>query len=349
MASSVKKDRSSGRSTPGFQAPRVGIVAPSAVLPRGELALGVRRLEEAGWPVRLHPQCLKKNAFFAGTDEQRIEAFLEFALDPEVEVLWLARGGYGAGRLLPELARRAPVLRRKPKTLAGYSDATALLNFAAQQWGWRSVHAMMPGGREFSQASDSELHRVLSFVAGEASSSRLKLREIRPFGRGRGFVEAPVFGGNLTVLASLLGTPFFPNLRGSFLFLEEVDEALYRVDRLALQLRLSGALQGVRGILLGEFTRCEDRVLQGIATLSAVERKRVRYPLDEKQLLLLPKAPVRKGIPLSSGIARIFGELGEDLGVPVFSGIPAGHGGGRLPLEVGGRSYRLTSKGELSF
>ena len=326
--------------------PRVGVIAPSATLPRGELQLGLRRFREQGWPVELHPQCLKRSRFFAGTDEARAAAFLEFAADPEIDVLWFARGGYGAARLLPELSRASKVLRKNPKTLVGYSDATALLNVARQQWGWRTIHAMMPGGREFSESSQRELDRALDLVARQNRPAPQKLRWIvPPEGRRKAEgIRGSVFGGNLTVLASLVGTPYFPDLKGSILFLEDVDEALYRIDRYALQLRLSGVLQGVRAIVLGEFTRCEDRVLQALPKQVASDS--VSYPLTESQLSKWPREPVRRLIPLASGLREIFGELGATLRIPVAMGLRAGHGGGRIPLELGG-SYELTREGWL--
>jgi muramoyltetrapeptide carboxypeptidase len=141
-----------------------------------------------------------------------------------------------------------------------------------------------------------------------------------------------------------VGTPYFPNLEGAILFLEDVDEALYRIDRYAFQLRLAGVLKGVRALVLGEFTRCEDRVLQALPRIAAPER--VSYPVTEKQLAQWSRVPVRRSLSLEKGLREIFGELGTELGIPVARGLRAGHGGGRIPLELGA-AYELTTSGVL--
>ena len=116
---------------------KVGIIAPCSVVPQVELELGVDFLKQHGFVVHVHPQCFKQHLSFAGTHENRARAFFEYAMSPDVDVLWAARGGYGANHLLPWLDRLSQQ-NGKPqkKLLVGYSDITALFEYCRTQWGW---------------------------------------------------------------------------------------------------------------------------------------------------------------------------------------------------------------------
>src|ERR1035437_8184066 len=134
----------------------IGIVAPSSVVPQYEFSEGLKRLRaEKRIEVRVHPQCRKMELFFAGSDEDRAHAFLEMAMDPEIHVLWCARGGYGAYRLLPLLDQFTPQGRTPPrKLIVGYSDATLLLEYARSRWGWSALHGPMPGLLSFLEITE---------------------------------------------------------------------------------------------------------------------------------------------------------------------------------------------------
>ncbi len=188
----------------------IGIVATSAAVPQIELEYGVSRLREQGFEVRVHPVVSRQHRFFAGTDLERATALLEYARDPSIDIIWCARGGSGAARVIEIVSRARGIPRGK--LLLGYSDVTALLEFARTQWGWQTVHSPMPGTREFSLLPPQDWKALMGVVGAFASgksmpvlSHRLKyIGSVRP----KAAIEAPLVGGNMTVWDTLVGTPF---------------------------------------------------------------------------------------------------------------------------------------------
>lgn len=318
---------------------RIALVAPSSVVSKVELSLGLERLREEGLSARVHPQCRSKHLFFAGSDEERARAFYDSAVDESVGVLWAARGGSGSARILPILEKMTAE-RGVPdrKLFVGYSDSTLLLEFVRSRWGWATLHAPMPGLREFFELSPKAWKATLAWVRRErvAREPWGKLR----FVGGRkpaASVTGELVGGNLTVWASACGTPFAGRGRGKIVFFEDVAETLYRVERVATQVFQSGGLDEARAIVLGTFDDCVDRVARGF-------KVRPRKP----GAIVNPKpadlAPIRSVIPQRRALDAIFGEIGERLGVPVAYGLPVGHGSGLTPLPLGAE-YRLSPDG----
>ncbi len=305
---------------------RIGVVAPSAVVPGLELKLGSERLKKTGFQVQIHPQVRKRDFLFAGSDQERAKAFWTYALDPKIEVLWCARGGYGAMRILPLLKAYSKKSGRKPtkKILVGFSDATAVLDFVRKEWGWTAIHAPMVAQRDFSSLPDgpwNELMNVLGGALGEKSHQSAKEFKLSFLSPKKARVVAPIIGGNLAVINSLVGTDFQLDARGKILFLEEITEPAYRIDRMIQQMLQSGSFEGVRAIVIGTLDQCEDKVPM---TLSG---KPLRAKFSEKKF-----------------ISEIFGGLGLELGVPVAIGLPIGHGGGHYPLVLGSK-YCLNKNG----
>jgi muramoyltetrapeptide carboxypeptidase len=293
---------------------------------------------------KLHPYVKKSHWFFSGTDEQRAKSFFEYALDSSFDVLWCARGGYGANRLLASIEQMAYKTGIPPrKLLVGFSDITGLMDFVRTRWGWETLHAPMPGLRSFCKMPTGDRESIAAFLRGE--------RPKKPWG-GKKFkfakgapkpsspIEAELVGGNLTVWATLMGTPYEPVPRGKIVFFEDVDEFLYRIDRMAQQIFQAGNLEGVKAIVLGDFLNCRDAIPRVIAKLpSAKLRKRVIESPKDSEL-----EPLRPRLDEEKMIGEIFGELGARLGVPVLMGLPVGHGPGRAPLPLGAR-YRIGTDG----
>jgi muramoyltetrapeptide carboxypeptidase len=323
---------------------RIGIIAPSSAVPQVELALGAAELRAAGFAPRVHSQCRQSHLFFAGNDEERARAFFELARDPAIDALWCARGGYGAVRLVPWLDRLTRKHGKPPrKLLAGYSDALVLNDYVRERWGWRAVHAAMPGMREFLRMTPGDRAATYALVRGDEVELQAKLRFASGHAAKRDVV-APLVGGNLCVLASVVGTPAFPKLKGKILFLEEVDEALYRIDRMIQQLIFSGTLKGVRAIVLGEFANCPDRVAKAL-------RRAPETEADLKRVIQSPRPedlmPLRETIDEARGIPQLFGQLAAHYRVPLALGFPGGHGDRKFPLLLGGR-YRLDKSARLT-
>lgn len=301
--------------------PAIGMIAPSSVVPKIQLLKGVERLRESGFSVSVHPQCLKKHLFFAGTDEERASALLEFAFDPRTQVLWSARGGYGSVRILSELLKQTRKKGNPPKKLlVGFSDSTALLEFVRSNWGWSILHAPMPGLKGFEDVSDVNWKNLIGLVGETKKTLQWSCPKLKFLSLKRE-VTGQMIGGNLSVMASLIGTPYELNARGKILFLEDVDESFYRLDRMMTQLVLSGSLSGVKALVLGNFHRCEDRV---------------------------PKTapPLRKSMSLTSGLMAVFGTVGAQLKIPVVMGLPVGHGEAGMALPLGAE-YHLSATGRL--
>lgn len=311
----------------------VGVVAPSSPAPRVELMLGARRLIDAGFEVFLHPQVNEVSTFFAGTDAERAHAFLDYAYDPDLNVIWAARGGYGAARILPILDEvYAGAGRPEPKTLVGFSDATVLLEYVRTRWGWRALHGPMPATFHIERVQGKDWKNFADAVAGDATDYAFRLR---PIHRPKAFARlvAPLVGGNLAMIHSVLGTPYAFDLEGKILFLEEIGEAPYRIDRMMRQLLMAGALGGVRAIVLGSFTDCRDSAPRVYA---APPRGKGKPSLK----------PLRKTLSEKETLRAIFGEIGATLGIPVFAGLPVGHGDAPGTIELG-REYSLEADGAL--
>jgi len=228
---------------------RVRVVATSGLVDPARVAAGLDFLRTAGFePVYDESRLFAVHGYVAGSHAERLEELNAAVADPDAAVVWVARGGYGATRLLPGLDL-AP-LEERPKWLVGFSDVTAL-HAAWLRAGWGTLHG--PNVSTLERWTDPARDTVLAWLAG-AASRHLPGRMLR----GRGPVSGPLVGGNLSVLTALVGTPYLPPLDGAVLLLEDLDEAPYRIDRLLTQLRQAGCLDSVAGFVLGQWTRCGD-------------------------------------------------------------------------------------------
>jgi muramoyltetrapeptide carboxypeptidase len=284
------------------------VIAPSSPFDPDALARGLEVLRgRLGYSPRHRADLGARQGHLAGDDGRRLEEWREAVADPDARAIFCARGGFGASRLLPRLDP-APLLDR-PKVLVGFSDVCAL-HAALNRAGLATVHG--PVLTQLGRAPDevvSQLARLLSRGAPRpgawdrpAEGAGLAgTATIRP-GRAAG----PLLGGSLTMLAHLAGTPWAPVLAGAILLLEDVDEKPYRVDRYLTQLRLAGALEGLAGVAVGQFTRCDDDVTRGLDVVRAAVR---------------------------------------ELGVPAIEGVPSGHEDANFALPLGARAT-LVAPGE---
>jgi muramoyltetrapeptide carboxypeptidase len=220
--------------------------------------------------------------------------------DPKIDALWCLRGGYGVMRILAGIDYDA--LSRTPKAIIGYSDVTAL--HAAVQRKCRLVTYHSPTAREaMTDLSRDSLRRA---VVEQTDSCGVapNAREINA-----GAAEGRLVGGNLAVLAALCGTPFMPDLSDGILILEDINEPVYRIDRMLQQLMLAGAFNGCRAIAFGECVKCPDDAGGG------------GRPFDE-----------------------VLGEIAHSLGVPCLAGIPVGHIAEQWTIPLGAMATIDTAK-----
>ena len=272
----------------------IAVLAPAGPVSAASLTAVAPLYHRHGFRVRLYASCYADTGYLAGPDALRLADLHAALADDDVAAIHCLRGGYGALRLLDAID--AGLLRRKPKLLIGYSDITALHALWAHH-GLPSLHAPMPAsdlikpGREDDEAALFHLLRH-GLRVGDVLAPELQPCPLGAPGRAAG----RLIGGNLSLVAALLGTPWAWDARGAILFLEDVNEELYRVDRLLTQLRLAGVLDAAAGFLLGSFTEEAS-------------------PMDLLRQTLLPIC-ARQGKPL-------------------LAGWPSGHGTPNRPLPMG--------------
>ena len=230
----------------------IGVIAPAGPVANEQLPAVQALYARWGYRVRLYPSCHADTGYLAGPDALRLADLHAALADDEVAAIHCLRGGYGCMRLLDGID--LALLRRHPKLLIGYSDITALHALWARH-GLPSLHAPMPASDLVKPGREEDAAALLHVLrhglrAGDALAPVLPAGALHVGGQAEGLLV----GGNLSLVAALLGTPWAWELRGAILFLEDVNEELYRVDRLLTQLRLAGALDAVAGFVLGSFT-----------------------------------------------------------------------------------------------
>ncbi len=201
---------------------------------------------------RIPKGIIRPHFLHAHEDEARI-AFLKKAIEAkDSQVIWCLRGGYGSNRLLPALAKMKKP--RQKKLLIGISDISSLHTFVTQEWGWQTLHGPLldrMGRNLVAPKYEKEMHRLLF---GQDHSVTFKgLTPLNAAAKKKKRIKSKVVGGNLTVLQSTLGTPWQVNADGAFLFLEDIGERGYRIDRMLEQMRQAGVFKKCHGILLGDF------------------------------------------------------------------------------------------------
>jgi len=230
----------------------IGVAAPASPFVPDVLERGVQVLREMGFEVRYSEDLFDSCGYLAGSDEHRAAAFNRLVVDPQIDAIMCARGGYGSLRILPLLDYAG--VAEHPKAVIGFSDITALLWALYSRCGLVGFHG--PLVTTLADAAAADRCALWNAVASE---EHLRLRfetaaVIRP-----GRTRAPVAGGNLTTLCHLLGTPYAPAFRDHILFLEDRGEAPYRLDRMLTQMKMAGCFDGMQGLVLGRFKDCGAR------------------------------------------------------------------------------------------
>lgn len=237
----------------------IGIISPaSSPDDLSRIDKGVAYFERLGYRVEVGKNVGRYSGFLAGTDEERLEDLHEMFSNKNIRAIICVRGGYGSPRLLDKIDFQ--LIRKNPKIFVGYSDITAL-----QLAFYRKANLVTFAGPMLAVDFHSEINRYTEENFWRTITSTKKMEKVIlpegenliPFLKGKG--EGEIVGGNLSLVISLLGTSFLPKMKNKILFLEDVDEAPYRVDRMLNQLTLAGTLEKLSGIILGEFTSCEEK------------------------------------------------------------------------------------------
>lgn len=294
---------------------RVALIAPSSPLPgEADLPLCIKAAEELGLDVRPYPTTELAVDYMAGTAKQKARDIHKAFADPKVRGILCLRGGYSACHVLPLLDWKS--IAADPKIFTGFSDITALLTPFATRAGLASLHAptmsYFKKRGPLEELSFTALKRFLFEPWSGLSYRDLAGRHFVPTVLAKGTASGRLIGGNLSVFHSMIGTPYLKKKGGPYiLFLEEIGEKPYALDRFLTQMIQAGFFDQVSGVVLGQFTSCD------------------------------PKAP-------DTGTAlEVIGRLLAPLRIPVLAGIPIGHSAPSFPLPIGVKAELDTKRGDL--
>jgi muramoyltetrapeptide carboxypeptidase len=284
------------------RARRLGIVAPSGFLPDPAVVdRAARFFARQGWSVVAGESVFAREQRFAGPDALRLGELQRFATDPSIDLVLCARGGYGLSRLIDRIDYSA--IRARRPLVAGYSDFTAF-NLAYLAHG--GVGYAGPSAGDFGAERPDQFTVEHFFGVLQARSYAIDLALDGPARS----IEGRLWGGNLAMVVALIGTPFMPRVRGGILFVEDVNEPAYKIERMLLQLLHAGVLQKQSALVLGDFDPVTPMPSDnGFGLATVVERLRAVCP------------------------------------VPVFTGLPFGHTPRKLTLPVGGRARLVVRRG----
>ena len=281
--------------TPEFLKPgdKVAIVATARKISPAEVEPAIKILESWGLEVMTGDSLYETDRQFAGTDSQRT-ADLQAMLDnPEIRAILCARGGYGTVRIIDELDFTAFV--KHPKWVVGYSDITVLHNHINTIYGIETIHATMP----VNFPPDGTLPAVealKSALFGKAPDYKTATGKLSRFGHASG----QVIGGNLSILYSLSGTPSALDTDGKILFIEDLDEYLYHIDRMMMNLKRSGKLENLAGLVVGGLTEMRDNTVPYGMTAEEIvfdAVKSYKFPV----LFGFPAGHLKENMPLIMG------------------------------------------------
>jgi muramoyltetrapeptide carboxypeptidase len=297
---------------------RVALVAPAGPVDESKVSTAMERCRMLGFEPVPGAALRARTGYLAGSDRQRATD-LGTALDGDCAAVWAVRGGYGTLRTLQHVDLTG--LRARPKAFIGFSDNTAV-HLALLRLGVVSFHGPHAGFEHFPAETEAAFRAVVM-------ESRAPVLLPTPPDAAHvviapGVAEGRLVGGNLAMLAAVCGTPFQPDTDGAILFMEDVGESLYRIDRMLTQLRLAGLLDRIAGVAVGEFTEMLDPVLGADAS----------------------------GEP---ALETVLVDLLGPLGVPIVMGLPFGHGpqnwtlplGRRARLDAGAGSLEILEPGTL--
>lgn len=262
--------------TPSFlgKQDKITIVAPARFVERSFIDSAVQMIEDRGFRVSLGERLFQRRNQFAGPDSERAADFNDAIRDPDCRAILCARGGYGTARLLSSIDWKA--WKDDPKWLVGYSDITALHTSVYNRLNMESIHGSMPVN--FQRNSPAAVEELFGLLSGNPADQYFERDVLNRPGQAEGIMV----GGNLSVLYSLLGSDAQLETKGKILFLEDLDEYLYHVDRMMLALDRAGMLENLAGLIIGGMTDMNDNDVPFGATAREIIADRVAkydYPV----------------------------------------------------------------------
>ncbi|RMD93620.1 MAG: LD-carboxypeptidase [Calditrichaeota bacterium] len=290
----------------------IGVVGPASPMIKSRLKKGLHYLEERGYRVKLGKHVFDEDGYFAGKDRDRAEDLNQMFRDPDIAAIFCTRGGYGSPRILPLIDYE--LIKKHPKILVGYSDITALqlaiftktrlITFSGPMVAVEMAKGMEPLTEYYfwQLLKDPERKIVITTKHG--------IKFLKP-----GKVRGHLLGGCLSMVCSLLGTPYVPDFDNAILFLEDIGEEPYKIDRYLTQLKLAGILHRIGGLILGKFEDCK---------------------------------PSSRTAP-SLTLERIIEDITADLPIPVVTDFPYGHVDIKFTMPVGGKVLIDSEENKVEF
>jgi muramoyltetrapeptide carboxypeptidase len=254
----------------------IGIVCPSGYMPKEKVATCVKVLEQWGYHVKIGKTVGSQFDYFSGTDAERLADLQAMLDDKSVKAILCGRGGYGMSRIIDELD--FTFFKRNPKWLIGFSDITVLHAHVYRKYNIATLHAPMAGAfndGEYENVFVQSLRKALKGSASHYSCAS------HPFNKP-GKAEGELIGGNLSIIAHLIGTASSFQTKGKILFIEDIGEYIYNIDRMMIQLQRAGMLEHLSGLIIGGFTEIKDTTIPfGTDVLSAIHShiKDYAYPV----------------------------------------------------------------------
>ena len=231
------------------QGSKVVIVAPARCVTPEEMAYGIQWLKDQGFVPVFDERLFAVHHIFAGTDDFRAAVFQEYIDNEEIEAIWLARGGYGSIRIIDKIDFSK--FWEHPKWIAGFSDST-VIHGKLQRLGIPSLHASMPF--YFANKTEEAKQSIYNALTGKSLHYKIPTNPLNRLGE----MEGEIVGGNLSVLYGMMGSDTFPETDGKILFIEEVDEYIYHIDRMMRGLKRAGKLANLKGLIVGGLTQIHD-------------------------------------------------------------------------------------------
>ena len=229
----------------------IGLIAPAGYMPFEKMETCVNTLQDWGYTVKLGETAHSNSSnYFSGTDDERLADLQQMLDDKEVKAILCARGGYGVSRIIDRINFKR--FRKNPKWIIGYSDITVLHSYIYSRFGIASLHAPMAAA--FDDGEDEYITSIKKAIEGAKANYTCHPHEFNRIGE----VSGRLIGGNLTLLVHSIGTKSDINTKNKILFVEDIGEYLYNIDRMFLQLKRSGKLDRVAGLIVGGFTDNKD-------------------------------------------------------------------------------------------
>ncbi len=290
----------------------IGVLSPAYIPMKERVVNGVRYLEEMGYKVKLSNNINQKYGYFAGTDKERVDDIHQLFADNEISALLAARGGWGTLRFLDKLD--FDLIKNNPKPFIGYSDITTLQLAIWTKTGMGSISGPMcavemgKGIHEFTEK------HFWNYLNNNESDYNINLTETKSKMLCQGTAKGTLLGGCLSLVSFIMGTPYCPDFNNAILFLEDVGEKPYKIDRYFAHLKQTGVFDKISGLILGDFLDCEDE--------------------DDESAF---------------SIQSIIEEYFSDASYPVIQNFPYGHGDVKISMPIGVNTILDTKKQKLVF